>query len=450
MSYTWGKFIGPKRSLVVFVILAHCSISFASKFSGSLGFSTNSYSQDIEGNYYFGDLEIRYDNLERYSFGQAFSVGAQYNDAGLLSFSVHEAFLNYKWSDFEVSFGRRILSWSQLDSLWGLGAVNNRENFTFFDPGQEGLVGISAKGKFGYFRFQGFGSMLYIPELNPSLDIDESNQTVGTRSPWGLNLPTSTKAVNDDVELPIFYNVDMPATSDILLNYSLGGQLAFDFRRGSVEVFAIRKPENKTSVAGNILAEVLESTTSVNVNITPQIFYHNVFGAQAKYRPIKGLELYGSVIHIDPENLPTTADFYQNLLRLYQYTSVTGSKKEETYAGLGASWKKPSYYVAANYIARVSAYDIGEDLLVERPRWNQAINLKAHFEIIQNLFIGADFKFDMLTRDRLSMIDADYYVSKSLKVSAGVHIIGTDDDEQSFWSKFKNNDSVHMSMHYIF
>jgi hypothetical protein len=66
-----------------------------------------------------------------------------------------------------------------MDITWGFGKLNNRKNFDGFDPGQEGLVGLSFERKSANgMRYRFYGSPMYIPEMNPSTDINKKDKTI--------------------------------------------------------------------------------------------------------------------------------------------------------------------------------------------------------------------------------------------------------------------------------
>ena len=56
----------------------------------------------------------------------------------------------------------------------------------------------------------------------------------------------------------------------------------------------------------------------------------------------------------------------------------------------------------------------------------------------------------MLTDDRLTMLKATYSYKPNIVGSLGMNMIGTDENQKSFWSDYKNNDSVYGSVKYKF
>ena len=102
------------------------------------------------------------------------------------------------------------------------------------------------------------------------------------------------------------------------------------------------------------------------------------------------------------------------------------------------------------YIARVSEFDTENDILVNYPRWNQAVHFSASKDFSRKIFVHLDYKYDMLTEDRLTMFRTSYSFGPSVVASFGVNVIGTNQSEESYWTKFENNDSVYSSLKYSF
>ncbi|NBW04146.1 MAG: hypothetical protein EBR87_10660, partial [Cytophagia bacterium] len=142
---------------------------------GHIGGMSNQFNRDIgdvPGNRYNGDLNFTYYNNRPDELERKFNLSALVNDQSLTMYSLQEAYVAKQgifrsWDSAEktgdqLKFGRQILPWSTVDQTWGLGKLNNRKNFDYFDPGQEGLLGINYENKSsnGFF-WKAFGSALY-------------------------------------------------------------------------------------------------------------------------------------------------------------------------------------------------------------------------------------------------------------------------------------------------
>ena len=422
---------------------------------GSFGGVFNQLNKDIgdvPGNRYWGDFNFQfYKNLPD-EFEKKFSFSAQTNDQSLTQYSLQEAYFTKKsvfkkWNETSqtgdsLRMGRQILPWSMTDSVWGFGKLNNRINFNFFLPGQEGLFGFTYQNRSrnGFF-WRVFVSPIYIPETNPSLDIDKKNKTISSRTPWG-NPPPRQAEVNPGNWYPIQYNINYPDIVDVINRPSAAFNLGIETRNWVLDGFWIRKPENQISTDVEISVDFGDQV--VNAQIDPKFYYHDVFGGNLKYRNANW-DMYVSGIASFPNTFPDQPD-----VRVLQYTQIQTEKKREAYGGGGISYANDINGFGFNYVARLSAFDRQKDALVQEPRWNQAVNFFVMRNFTRSLKITADLKYDTMTTDRLSMIQALYSVSADLLMSFGVNMIGTPESGKSYWSPYTNNDAVYASMRYIF
>jgi hypothetical protein len=421
-----------------------------SNFNGSVSFQTNQWVEDVGevvGNKYFGELELDYDSRNQTpgDLSKKFQLKSRVNDEGQFQFSITETYISQKFGkNNEAYFGRKILPWSKLDSNWGFGKLNNRVNFDGFEPGQEGLTGVIVDLRpTSKLKFSLFGSVINAPELNPGTKIDESKGTISCQNAW-CKAPDANADTNDDgvADKRVFYNVNMPDISDVVFKYSAGASASYVGDKASLSVFGIRKPENNISLAVEISLDASEDL--INADVTPEVFYHNVGGAELTVDPIENVQLYASYLHIKPDNQPDQEK------KVFQYTGIKQDKKTEEYLGLGARYKNHKFLASFNYVARVSEFDISEDVLVIYPRWNQAVNLTTSVDLTSKLGLSLDFKYDTLTEDRLTMFKANYLIRQNMVISAGANVIGSSGESDSYWSDFVNNDTVYSSFKYIF
>lgn len=419
----------------------------SSSLTGEFSFTANQMLEDVGevvGNKAFGDFNLDYNSRVEGSLYKNFSFRSRVNDQEQLMFSIPEASIEYVFGNSSLVAGRSILDWGTLDANWGLGKINNRVNFDGFDPQQEGLTGLSFNhfNKKSGLKFSMFGSVVYVPETNPGLKIDKENGTITAQNPWS-KAPSPT-ADSDELAqpYPIFYNVNYPEISDVIFRYSVGARLGIDKGSYAIEGYKIRKPENQISTTAEIFLDAEQNM--IFADITPQFYYHDVTGADIKLRPMKNLTVYGSAYRIEPNKYPDGNEPY------IQYTGLKPNKKLEEYAGGGVVFNDGEIKASANYIARISEFNIENDPLVEYPRWNQAYHLNFSAHVTRKLSVGLDYKYDMLTEDRLTMYRANYELKPSMLVSVGANIIGSNPDTRSYWSDYVNNDSIFSSFKYVF
>lgn len=441
-------FTTHKKKLITSLILIASSGYAASDYiEGHLGALSNQASSqvgNIPGNRYNADFEIDYQSNLNSSPGQGierkFQMAAMVNDQNLAMYSVQEAYIGTNLSSKDnLRFGRQILSWSQIDSTWGFGKLNNRRNFDYLTPGQEGLIGLLYQRKSSNgMRYRAFVSGLYAPEINPSLDVNKKDRSITSRHPWA-NTPASRADV-EGIMMDVKYDVDYPELSEIIYRYTVGANIGHESKHWVVDNFIMRKPENNLTPDVEVNVDFVDQV--VNASIAPRFYYHDIAGSTVKYRN-RDLEMYVSAIGIRPNEFP---DIDEKI----RYTEIKNRKRREDYMGGGISKSNDLYTVAFNYVARLSPFDREKDELSQDPRWNQAVNFSASRNFGRHFSLLGDVKFDMLTTDRLLMVRGDYKVSKELAMNLGVNMIGTPTDGKSFWSSYTNNDSIYGGLRYVF
>lgn len=431
-------------SLVFMTVASHAQSDY---IQGHLGALSNQASQNVgnvPGNRYNADFEFDYNKSQVSSYSneleKRFHVAALVNDQSLTMYSVQEAYIGGKiTSKDHLSIGRQILDWSTVDSTWGFGKVNNRRNFNYFEPGQEGLVGLNYERKStNGMRYRVFGSGLYVPESNPSLDINKKDKTITSRHPWA-DAP-ATRAEVQGVMMDIQYNVDYPKINDVIYRYSVGANIGFENEHWKFDNFVMRKPENSTTPDVEVAVDFTQRI--VTANIDPRFYYHDVYGSTLKYRN-QDIEMYVSGIAIRPNEFPDVDE-------KVRYTEIKNKKRREDYVGGGISRANDLYTIAFNYVARLSPFDRNKDDLAQDPRWNQALNFMGLRNFGRFWSLMADVKFDMLTTDRLLMVRGIYNATKELQMNIGVNMIGTPANGKSYWSPYTNNDAIYGGLRYVF
>lgn len=429
------------------VVLTATGYAQSDYLQGHLGGMSNQASEEVgnvPGNRYNADFELDVKRISHrpniHAADLRFTVAAMVNDQNLTMYSLQEAYIAaYLTHKDYLKIGRQILDWSEVDKTWGFGKVNNRRNFNYFEPGQEGLIGISYERKSSNgMRYRFFGSGLYVPEMNPALDIDDKDKTITSRHPWA-DTP-ARRADVDGVMMDVKYDVDYPEINDVVYRYSVGANIGWESKHWVMDNFIMRKPENTTTPDVEINVDFANDV--VNANIDPRFYYHDVYGSTLKYRN-RDLEMYVSGIAIRPNEFPDVDE-------RVRYTEIKNKKRREDYVGGGISRSNDLYTLAFNYVARLSPFDRKKDDLSQDPRWNQALNFIAVRNFGRKYSVSTDVKFDMLTTDRLVMVRGNYYASKDLVLNVGVNMIGTPADGKSYWSPYTNNDAVYGGLRYVF
>ncbi|MBT4790160.1 MAG: hypothetical protein HON90_01195, partial [Halobacteriovoraceae bacterium] len=269
-----------------------------SNLSGDFGFQASDLVDDVgevAGNKHFGFMNVKYQSYNSANYYKGLSISSQINNEEVMQYSIKEALIEHRGVNSRLAIGRTNLDWSHADEIWGLGKVNNRINFDYFEPGQEGLVGIfydikSASG----FELGVFGSFLYIPELNQGLIVDKKNRSVACKTMW-CDAPLSSAEI-EGKNVPIHYDVNYPDTSKVVNRVSAGLKLGFEYKSFYINSFYMRKPENTMSIIAEVSVE--SDLSEVTAEVTPQFYNHDVRGGNIELKLSERFKLYGSYISV--------------------------------------------------------------------------------------------------------------------------------------------------------
>lgn len=432
-----------KRSLFILSALMMSGAWAKQDFNGSIGGVSNQLDAqvgDVEGNRYNFDLSFDYHRVRRNELERKLTVNALVNDQNTTMYSINEVYIANRWGRSEFKLGRAILDWSDVDAHWGFGKLNNRQNFTGFEPGQEGLIGLVFSRRYDNgFRMHLFATPIYVPETNPSLIISKSEGTITSANPWAK--PPAQTARIENRDIPIFYNVDYPEISEVVMKPSGGINLGWGNKYWDAGVYFVRKPENQISTTVDISYNPGDDV--INAGITPQFYYHDIYGGNLRWKN-KDVSIYVSAIAVRPNEFPVGDPLTT------QYTQIEVEKRREDYVGGGISKENDRVGMGLDYVARLSPFNKEEDILAEDPRWNQAVHGWMRYRFNRFFQASADVKYDTLTTDRLVMVRASYFPVRDMVLNVGVNMIGSPADGNSYWSPYTNNDAVYAGLRYLF
>ncbi len=415
--------------------------NFAFRHNDSLG-----QIGEIDGNKWWADLNYSYYYRQPFVDREAkVEIETRYNDANFLQYSVKELSMTHLWNQAELSYGRIMIDWVEIDKVWGLGKINNRVNFDFFRPGQEGLVGLRYKYQISKnFMIDFYGSPIFVPELNPPLNIDSDKGTITSKSPWA-QVPDATADINGTSSVNLFYDVNMPDTADIVFNESYGINFRYSPKEDlHITSFFLRKPENKLSNSATV--EYVPAADRAEVNVNPQLFYHTLYGAQITWEPNRSWKLYASYYTSIPGDKPADDT---TIINNDIGVGIAIEKFQERYFGTGFHYTGENMRGGFSFLNRVSDFE-KSSILTQIPRWSQAVNAVFEYVYSQTIQVSFDLKYDTLTFDRLYSFSVVYKPDYQWDFEIGADIIGTPDIGDGYWVVFRDNDSLFAQMRYLF
>ena len=420
----------------ILIYLLFLSSSVFAKY-GSLSFRHNDPASVIDNqtiNLWWINASLEYES-NKFIFDSEF----QYEEGGLFVFSIKELYYKNSYTNIDIKAGRFNLDYSYIDKKWGLGKINNRVNFDFFHPGQEGLIGLGLSfKKFRNITIDGFISYVNAPELNPPLNIDNDQGTITSKSSWA-DAPDS-EATSAGVVFPLTYNVNTPSISDLALNPSVGLNIKFSDLIASdlsMNIFGIYKPENQLSNEANVEL-VITPTNNGKVTIDPSLTQHFVFGANlSKVIQDKYFFNLGVISNKINEKAIVDSDIIDDNIGL----GIDINRSNETYAEISSSARFESIFIDLGFLKRLSSFK-QESSLDTLPRWDSTMHFHLEYQFLTKFLLSGDLKYDLSNKDRLYQASVNYTYSPYLSAKLGFQIIGSPPNGDGYWARYRENDSV--------
>lgn len=355
-----------------------------------------------------------------YSFGEFF---AQTNQSNILSFAV----------------GRKILDWNTLGANWGISLLNPQRGFNLLENDEEGLLGTLFNGRFGKLSFSFFGSYIYIPQLNPPQKIEKGK--VVTANEWART-PHKNILYHGNLR-PVYYVLHEPSMSDIVKRPAFGGRFLGDFSYFNISFYYLFKGDNSAKMEANgryILKKGKESGYA-KVDVYPKVINHHLFGASSKVK----LNKYFSVSVSYDESIPKDNVLNSKGERFYRFAQTIYSEK---YFTANTTYKNEKLDLRLNYLYLINQNEIENDIFRAVPRWYDAIGFYGSYKIFRRVKLTGEFRQDFSTKDVTIRTAADFLANKNTAITLGAEFVQSIND--TFWSNYKNNDSIYVNAKLIF
>ena len=386
-------------------------------------------------------------NVSKYRARTHANVSARHFTQGKATiFSVQEAYIERIRGKTSFVTGRQVLDWFPMEKFWFLGKVNGLRSFSFTEEEQEGLVGLQFKRKMWGGEVGVFGSLLYIPELNPGYTFRDG-EIVGNNE-WSRMPPTEIRF--REGRAPVKYELIPPDIQSLLSQQSFGVNFKKDLDWLSLSVFGMVKPEAKLRSGAYGYYEQIEDEAA-KMRIRGFTMNHTVYGGQVSV-PIGDVKLNLGAIYTEPE--PNSAEkFEPEAYENYQYEPDV--YKERYYiASLISAWGTGG--ISLNYISGkeelVQKFDEdsnAEPLFGSEMKWKNAIGMSVEQDFYRRFSLKAKIQADLDNLDRLFKAELKYRYSSFAQVVLGAEILDAPEDS-SYWSTFRSNDSSYAKFSYTF
>ncbi len=190
------------------------------------------------------------------------------------------------WKQDTLTVGRKKVSWSLLDNEFLLGIYQPLFKWNPLQSETQGLTGVflnlhnEEEGQIPW-GVTVFGSPLFIPDQGAGYEIKEGQ--FEKSNPYFQGAPTRAE-INGQV-VDVNYNVEKPATQDIIYNNSFAGRihLGKEYRGFYAQASYANKPSNQLALGfdGYVYSDGVEDVTKVD--IMPALYFHQVSSADIKW-----------------------------------------------------------------------------------------------------------------------------------------------------------------------
>lgn len=352
--------------------------------------------------------------------------------------SAGELYVDYHMGRSNLSFGRRILDWDPTEKYWNLGNLNSQRGYNPLEQDQEGVMALRLTRNFSNFRGEIFGSFVHIPQLNPALSVEEGR--IVSSNPWAKLPPRS--AGLQGVEIPIFYDLEIPSYKNLLLQPSLGGRVKVDLgKRSWMSAHYAWKPENTLRVNATGYYEQ-DTVERAYVRARPFVNHHQIAGAVFATQMTENTSFQASYTNIKPDKKGDEGFKFESL-------KIQPNYYDEAYARAAIVWDNKISTVSLNGIERLKGEVKEEDILGTKPKWKRAVGVYLKHSFNDALGLSGDWKYDTVLKDIVLKQDAWWNIDKHLSLGIGMELIQSP-KSYSYWNYVRSNDSFYSSATYSF
>jgi hypothetical protein len=355
--------------------------------------------------------------------------------------SVPEAYVSRNIGKSEYTVGRKIINWQKSSPFWAMGEISPLKNFSLLEQDQEGFFGLHFERKTERWGLMVYASGINIPQINPTFSSE--NGTVTGKNEWSYPPPSAVRFRDNDI--PIFYTVEYPEASEIVLQNSAALKIDYTGDVAHCSFFGGVKPEPGIRINATGFYDQGERDQAV-VKAKPFVNHHYFWGSgcdKTFNSVLSGnLEISGGVEGVIPQI--GTDDSFE-----FQALKIQPVYERITYLTAQARWSNPYASLSLNSLYLADGDTVNTNVFAEKPRWRRAVGGQFSWDIRESLSLFMDYKYDIKTRDMAFLSRMDFRVFKHVSIGAGIQVLDSP-DENSFWAPFRSNDSVIGQMAYLF
>ncbi len=355
---------------------------------------------------------------------------------------------------FQLSIGREVQNWSELDEFWHLGIWQPLARWDAADPMTQGLTGVFARISEDRFHMVFFASDIFLPDQQP--DYQVSNGQITSDNRW-FRAPVSQFS-NYNEPSNIDYTIASVNPSSVIFHKSFAVMTEFGQKNAGpyLRTSYAYKPMNQFHIADNLNFNVAENLATVTV--LPMVIDEHVFTAETGFHFNDNGEfmLSDTWEHFNNPSLPS--NYEQSQLVDSQYLGALYRRDLDIFglehAGLGLS-----------YVQRIEQTNPKTDTIIQgevessadRMSFDRLAGLQFHAQFWREADSGLDGELGYI----YSLSDAGQWVHFLLNYQYDWHwtwslagdVLGlppSNFSSTSFISKYRGNSRVIGGLTYVF
>ena len=344
----------------------------------------------------------------------------------------------------QVTFGRRLYSWSLADDYWKSGMWSPRFTWDPFRPEQVGLTGLFYTYQSRKWNLRFFGSPVTVPER--SYPVQERDGALVSESPFWKPLPAQLRTSTGNL-LNVNYDLQQPSVSEMLFNPAVAASVRFGEKRGgfgSVAVGLMPMHQADLVVEPTLVADV---DPYVATRVRPQFPMHRLATVEGGYIG-KRFSAWASFTEEKPFDIYRAPNGIANRMGLTRMLVLGGQYR--TSGGLVASGS----FLTLNERPETPPSNPNLNVAVDLPKrhqYNQALRLDLSWRNTLPLSYLCSWTHDLENKGHLISFDIGYqkHWDSAWNIGLGVDLLSGDSGE-GWIGQYNGYDRVRARLAYAF
>jgi|SaaInlStandDraft_6_1057023.scaffolds.fasta_scaffold11938_2 hypothetical protein len=350
-----------------------------------------------------------------------------------------------------LSFGFKDIVWNEIDHQWGLGIWQPQVRRDYLNPEQTGLPGIYFTKNMDLKRKHKikttlFFSGLFFPDQGPHYE--EVNGKIRSNNPW-FSEPGDYIGIQE-TPTEIFYKINEPEVSEIIKQHSFALKAKYIYDKYFwINMAYANKPMNQLGILMTHHLNALVGDMHTSVNIRPEVIRHSVASIDFGFIE-KQSKIWLSMNYDSPfvnENLNSGTE--RSELSQSYFAAVFLSHN---------LIKTPYEFHGGILVSDVNVLNKNKDSILEnvedslaRFDYDEFTTLGFKKKTIDTqISYGFDYFYSIKKQGGFFKSNIVYHYSRKLHFNAGIKIIGSMQENNSFYSKYRENDSLVVGVKYVF